>query len=117
MAGVSMASISSSGLMPDHEHLREDRDDRPVLSLAGASAADSVEPDVAQSASDDRVDLEEAVTSVSRRPSDRPSDKRVEWVRAAVARYERPLTQYASHLLGGDVDRARDLVQEAFLRL
>jgi RNA polymerase sigma factor (sigma-70 family) len=48
---------------------------------------------------------------------DRPSDKRVEWVRSAVARYERPLTQYAMHVLGGDLERARDLVQEVFLRL
>lgn len=47
----------------------------------------------------------------------RQSDRHVEWVRRAVAQYERPLTQYASHLLGGDLDRARDLVQEAFLRL
>jgi RNA polymerase sigma factor (sigma-70 family) len=47
----------------------------------------------------------------------RPSDQRVDWVRGAVARYERPLTQYAMHILGGDLDRARDLVQEAFLRL
>ncbi|HEX8911187.1 MAG TPA: sigma-70 family RNA polymerase sigma factor [Humisphaera sp.] len=47
----------------------------------------------------------------------RPSDRKVEWVRGAVARYERPLTQYAVHILGGDVERARDLVQEAFLRL
>lgn len=41
---------------------------------------------------------------------------RREWVRAAVERYERPLTRYAGHLVG-DLDRARDLVQEAFLRL
>lgn len=47
----------------------------------------------------------------------RASDKWVEWVRSAVARYERPLTQYSAHVLGGDVERARDLVQEAFLRL
>jgi RNA polymerase sigma factor (sigma-70 family) len=50
-------------------------------------------------------------------PKPRPSDARVEWVRSAVARYERPLTQYAAHLVGGDAERARDLVQEAFLRL
>lgn len=47
----------------------------------------------------------------------RAGDRRAEWIRGAVARYERPLTQYAAHLLGGDLDRARDLVQEAFLRL
>lgn len=47
----------------------------------------------------------------------RQSDRHVEWIRSAVAQYERPLTQYATHLLAGDLDRARDLVQEAFLRL
>ncbi|QOV91602.1 RNA polymerase sigma factor [Humisphaera borealis] len=47
----------------------------------------------------------------------RESDRRVEWVRSAVALHERPLTQYAVHLLAGDLERARDLVQEAFLRL
>lgn len=40
-----------------------------------------------------------------------------EWIRAAVERYEAPLTAYAAHVLGGDVERARDVVQEAFLRL
>ena len=49
-------------------------------------------------------------------PPPAPVDRR-EWVRQAVARYERPLTQYAAHILGGDVERARDLAQEAFLRL
>ena len=45
-----------------------------------------------------------------------PPAERREWVRDAVAKYERPLTRYAAHLVG-EVDRARDLVQEAFLRL
>jgi RNA polymerase sigma factor (sigma-70 family) len=40
-----------------------------------------------------------------------------DWVRSAVERFEAPLTAYAGHVLGGDVDRARDVVQEAFLRL
>jgi RNA polymerase sigma-70 factor (ECF subfamily) len=40
-----------------------------------------------------------------------------DWIRAAVKRFEGPLTAYATHVLGGDVDRARDVVQEAFLRL
>jgi RNA polymerase sigma-70 factor (ECF subfamily) len=40
-----------------------------------------------------------------------------EFVRGAVARFERRLTQYAAHILGGDVERARDVAQEAFLRL
>ena len=40
-----------------------------------------------------------------------------EWIRAAVERFETPLTSYARHVLGGDAERARDVVQEAFLRL
>lgn len=39
-----------------------------------------------------------------------------QWVRAAVAQYEVPLTQYAARLLT-DVDRARDVVQDTFLKL
>ncbi len=39
-----------------------------------------------------------------------------EWVRAAVVRFEGPLTRYAARLIG-DADRARDVVQETFLRL
>ena len=39
-----------------------------------------------------------------------------EWVLRAVARYERPLISYAAHL-AGDVERARDVVQETFVRL
>ncbi len=38
------------------------------------------------------------------------------WIRDAVARYEGPLTLYAARLLG-DADRARDVVQDAFLKL
>jgi RNA polymerase sigma-70 factor (ECF subfamily) len=38
------------------------------------------------------------------------------WVIEAVGRYEGPLTLYASRLLG-DSDRARDVVQDTFLRL
>jgi RNA polymerase sigma-70 factor (ECF subfamily) len=38
------------------------------------------------------------------------------WVRAAVDRYEGPLTLYAARLLG-DADAARDVVQDTFLRL
>jgi len=40
----------------------------------------------------------------------------LEWVRQAVARFERPLVRYALHITG-DAERARDVVQEAFLRL
>jgi RNA polymerase sigma factor (sigma-70 family) len=38
------------------------------------------------------------------------------WVLAAVGRFEGPLTLYAARLLG-DADRARDVVQDTFLRL
>ena len=38
------------------------------------------------------------------------------WIRAAVAKFEGPLTLYASRLLG-DADRARDVVQDTFLKL
>src|SRR5262245_14039541 len=38
------------------------------------------------------------------------------WVRDAVARFEGPLTIYASRLLG-DAETARDVVQDTFLRL
>ena len=44
-------------------------------------------------------------------------DSRGQFVRAAVQRYETPLMSYARHVLGGDVERARDVVQETFLRL
>lgn len=39
-----------------------------------------------------------------------------EWIRAAVRDYERPLLRYAARLLG-NVERARDVVQDTFLRL
>ena len=39
-----------------------------------------------------------------------------EWVRSALEQYEGPLTRYA-HRITGDVERARDVVQETFLRL
>jgi len=39
-----------------------------------------------------------------------------EWVRAAVDRFERPLTLYAARLLG-DAEGARDVVQDTFLKL
>jgi RNA polymerase sigma-70 factor (ECF subfamily) len=38
------------------------------------------------------------------------------WVRAAVDRFEGPLTLYAARLLG-DAEAARDVLQETFLRL
>jgi RNA polymerase sigma-70 factor (ECF subfamily) len=39
-----------------------------------------------------------------------------EWVRAAVAEYEQPLLRYAMRLTN-DLERARDVVQDTFLRL
>jgi RNA polymerase sigma factor (sigma-70 family) len=39
-----------------------------------------------------------------------------DWIRAAVDRYERPLPSYTARIIG-DADRARDVVQDAFLRL
>lgn len=37
------------------------------------------------------------------------------WIEALVAEYERPLTRYALHMLG-DVERARDVVQDVFVK-
>lgn len=39
-----------------------------------------------------------------------------DWIRQAVDRYERPLTLYAAKFVG-DLERARDIVQDTFLRL
>jgi len=38
------------------------------------------------------------------------------WIRAAIARYEGALVRYAAHLTG-NVESARDVVQDAFVRL
>jgi RNA polymerase sigma-70 factor (ECF subfamily) len=46
----------------------------------------------------------------------KPNSPDAAWVRAAVDRFERPLTLYAARLLG-DADAARDVVQDTFLRL
>jgi RNA polymerase sigma-70 factor (ECF subfamily) len=43
-------------------------------------------------------------------------DGRAAWIEGALARHEGPLVAYADRLLG-DVHRARDAVQETFLRL
>jgi RNA polymerase sigma-70 factor (ECF subfamily) len=42
--------------------------------------------------------------------------KKTAWVQAALERFERPLLQYAQSILH-DLDRARDTVQETFMRL
>jgi RNA polymerase sigma factor (sigma-70 family) len=39
------------------------------------------------------------------------------WIRQTVDQYEGPLILYADRLLAGDRERARDVVQETFLRL
>jgi RNA polymerase sigma-70 factor (ECF subfamily) len=45
-----------------------------------------------------------------------PFQDRGDWIRLAVRQYERQLVAYAAHL-AGDSERARDIVQEAFVRL
>lgn len=42
--------------------------------------------------------------------------EQAEWVQEAVDRYGAPLTRYAS-LITGDLERARDVVQDTFLKL
>lgn len=39
-----------------------------------------------------------------------------QWLRSAVSRYEGPLVRYAARITG-DLERARDVVQDTFLRL
>lgn len=46
-----------------------------------------------------------------------PLDSRLEWIRTEVERHESALVAYAVRQLGGDVERGRDMTQEAFLRL
>jgi len=46
--------------------------------------------------------------------SKQPSDQ--EWIRSVVERYEGPLVRFARRMTG-DLERARDVVQETFLRL
>jgi len=50
-------------------------------------------------------------------PNDRTSmvDRR-EWIQSAIAEHEGPLVRYAHHFLG-DLDRARDVVQDTFIKL
>ncbi len=42
--------------------------------------------------------------------------RKTAWVQSALERYERPLLQYAMSIVS-DLDRARDMVQETFMRL
>jgi RNA polymerase sigma-70 factor (ECF subfamily) len=39
-----------------------------------------------------------------------------EWIRSTLDQYEKPLTRYAVHITG-DLERARDVVQDTFLKL
>ncbi len=43
-------------------------------------------------------------------------DEQADWIRAALDRYEGPLIRYAARITR-DTDRARDVVQDTFLRL
>jgi RNA polymerase sigma-70 factor (ECF subfamily) len=45
-----------------------------------------------------------------------PAPDEAQWLRSTVDRFEKPLTLYAARLLG-DADRARDVVQDTFLKL
>ncbi len=47
---------------------------------------------------------------------DTDETRQAEWVRAAVDRYAGPLTRYAA-LITGDLEQARDVVQDTFVRL
>lgn len=46
-----------------------------------------------------------------------PSHDNASFVQNAVARHRAPLLRYATRMLGGDADRAQDVVQDAFVRL
>jgi len=48
-------------------------------------------------------------------PSPRQADE--SWIRGLLERYEGPLLAYARRLCRGDLERARDAVQDVFLRL
>ena len=49
-------------------------------------------------------------------PADASGETRSEWVRSVLERHEQPLLRYALRMTG-DVESARDVVQETFLRL
>jgi RNA polymerase sigma-70 factor (ECF subfamily) len=48
--------------------------------------------------------------------SEQQEQQRVEWLRATFRRYERPLVRFAVHITG-DLERARDVVQDTFFKL
>jgi len=45
------------------------------------------------------------------------SDESRNWIHDALAEYEGPLLRYAGRLSNGDMERARDAVQDTFIRL
>ena len=54
--------------------------------------------------------------SGTRDMADMDQPTRLAWMRSVLDRYEGPLTRYAARITG-DVEQARDVVQETFLRL
>lgn len=86
--------------------------ERMVSDRGGASESGAADVAGASAGARGRAGAKSASSS-----SAGPAVDRKAWVREAVERYERPLVQYAAHILGGDVERARDLVQDAFLKL
>lgn len=48
--------------------------------------------------------------------TDAKKPNRLAWIRCVLGEYEAPLTRYAARITG-DIDLARDVVQETFLRL
>ncbi|MBN2451101.1 MAG: sigma-70 family RNA polymerase sigma factor [Lentisphaeria bacterium] len=46
-----------------------------------------------------------------------PQPDHAQWIRDALQTHEHSLLQYAGRLLRGDTDRARDVVQDTFLKL
>jgi RNA polymerase sigma factor (sigma-70 family) len=49
--------------------------------------------------------------------TDPQSDENTAFVQTAIARHQAPLVRYATRLLHGDIERARDVVQDTFVRL
>ncbi len=47
---------------------------------------------------------------------DNTTQTKADWIRTALERYEQPLLRYAVRITG-DVERARDIVQDTFMRL
>ena len=43
-------------------------------------------------------------------------DDKADWIQSALARYQGTLVRYATHITG-DLEKARDVVQDTFMRL